>query len=117
MGLPCRHILRLLKMDDDNLFVPGLCKERWLKSYLPIDLINDTNEMGAPCKKRQPEREFRTEEQKFVYARDLFQRINEQLSTKPTNLFRTYIDQLRTIEQLIDRDQLFAVQPLVRILC
>lgn len=36
MKLPCRHILKLLKLQQKDLFVAKMCTERWHKDRVPI---------------------------------------------------------------------------------
>lgn len=33
MKLPCKHIFKVLECQEEDLFVPSLCCERWTKSY------------------------------------------------------------------------------------
>lgn len=33
MNLPCKHIMKIMEIEHENLFLPSLCAERWTKSY------------------------------------------------------------------------------------
>lgn len=80
--------------------MPNICNRRWLKSYLPADLIGETTPSAAII----------TQNQKFRAANNVIEKIAELLSEKPMPLYETYMDSMKECLAAIENNQLFSVE-------
>lgn len=116
MSLPCRHIMHFLRTKNMEMFVSTLCNKRWLKSYLPMDLIgnmkNDTVQPNDSQLNNAEPNKHMSQIEKFQKANNTTKTITEMLSEKPINIFQTLMDLLQQCQIFIENDTIFSVEPI-----
>lgn len=102
MMLPCRHILAYLKRKDEDLFVPHLCAERWTRSYFNIShpaIANNINTNSIQTAVTFTEKKTTAEVDKYKKKFNLTKSMCEIMSTKPTDQFDHFYNQLKNISE------------------
>jgi hypothetical protein len=104
--LPCRHILAVRKHSAEPLIDNELVMDRWSRKYFVEHhpRFNDTVQVsttGIVLEHNEvPPPPVISAHQKFKVARDAAQSLATVLSTLPLPLFKTYIKEVKAMQQL-----------------